>query len=836
MRIFKFLAAFILTAGLTYSLNRSWNIKGAPLPAVGSLLNPFSGFWRNGDLFSLKSPSQTVTVNGLQGSVTVKYDDRMVPHIFADNLKDAVYVQGRLHAQNRLFQMDFITRATAGRLTEFLGESLIRTVNGKPSAVSILEIDKLTRRKGLLWAAENAVKGWQKDPATFAVLESYVAGVNDYIASMKPTDYPIEYKLLGVKPEPWTALKTALFSKAMANDLAGGDYDLEATNAKLLFGKDFDFLYPEFFKEQSPIVPKGTLWTTASVNPKKVPKNDGSLSFLGIEEIKSGLQFNTLEKPDPSNGSNNWAVAKNKTKDKYPILCGDPHLGLSLPSIWYELQITTPDINVYGVSLPGIPMVIIGFNNHIAWTQTNSGFDVADWYAIQWKDAKKESYLLDGAYIKAELKIEPFLIKDKGLVYDTVKYTVWGPVVYTNDSIGRHDMALRWLGHDESDPHELSAFVNVNKAKNWQEFKEALKTYNLPSQNFAFACTDGDIGLQVNGLLPIKEKEQGRFVQDGSKSANAWKGFVPRDQNPQYRNPARGFISSANQQLTDPSYPYYYNSENFESYRNRIINNKLEKMDSIRIEDMMKMQNDNSSLFAAEALPLLIKNLDSASLSVPEKTLLDQLKPWNMIYDKDKIAPVLFEEWYKAFYTATWDEILTRKGKDEILKPATWRTVFLLRDDPNNIYFDDISTPARETARDMATISFKKMCSEYAKIKVLNPALDWAKYKDTKINHLLSIPAFSRSHLDVGGSAKSINAIKPGHGPSWRMIVQMSETPKAWVVFPGGESGNPGSKNYDDFLNKWIEGSYYEALFLQKKEQADKRIILTETYGREAKK
>ncbi len=836
LRLIFFLA---LTAGAIWKLDTP---TGA-LPAMGRLLNPFTGFWQNGENAVLKTfPDREF--EALKGKVSVQYDDRMVPHVFAENTADALFVQGYLHAANRLFEMDMITRAAGGMLSELVG-------------TAALDYDKQKRHLGMLWAAENDVAAWKKDAEMTVLMDSYVAGANAYISSLSPKDYPLEYKFLGAKPAPWSMLRSALFNKVMAEDLCSRNSDLEASNSKTMFGKDFDALFPEYFKEQSPIVPTGTKWGFSPVagSGTAAPKTStSSTNHHSSNDALSYLDFPIYEKPDAGNGSNNWAVDGGKTLSKHPILCGDPHLSLRLPSIWYEIQMTTPEMNVYGVSFPGVPFVTIGFNENIAWSPTNVGHDVADWYSIQWKDAKKrDTYILDGMEKKADLRVERIAVQGfKEPVLDTVRYTTWGPVVFESDTSMKVNMAYHWLGHDVPKANPLRAFYLLNKAKNYDDYLKALEFFDLPAQNFAFACKNGDIALKVNGNLPIKSKEQGRFLQDGSKSANAWHGFIPREQLPSYKNPSRGFVSSANQHSTDPTYPYYYNTETFDTYRGRNINRKLTQMDSITAKDMAKLQTDNSSLLAEEALPQLFKNLDSNSLSAPEKAYLTQLRQWNLHYEATDFAPILFTEWFKNVYTATWDEVNESKTPKpaQLLRPSEWRTIELLKNEPKSIYFDLKATPAREAATEIVTQGFKDMAKNVTaavvKYKITDPkgSYIWAKHQDLNIYHLLRkatdvispMDAFSRLHVVSSGHGKSINAVRNNHGPSWRMIVELGDSVKAFVAYPGGQSGNPGSRHYDEFLDKWAKGEYYEAVFLRNAAEKNKRIVLTQQFSKPAKK
>jgi penicillin G amidase len=852
MKIVKFLLSLLSLVGIVWALNTSLTIKGTPAPAFGKLLNPFGGFWNNGE--SLTQLPTDKTFEALKGTTKVVFDDRMVPHVFAENLADAYFVQGYLHAANRLWQMDFITRASGGKLSEVLGNRILR------GSLTSVDIDKTFRRKGILAGAEKTVKEWEKDKETWALIQSYCAGANAHISTLNERTYPVEYKIFGVAPPTWTPLHMALFAKYMAIDLASGESDVAITNARTMLGGDFDFLFPTYFKEQSPIVPAGTPWGFSANMPSETPKMSQNISnpatggTEGVSDVYSPnkkydntnvggiipFDNNDLLKPDPSNGSNNWVAGPSKTKNKKPILCGDPHLGLRLPSIWYEMQIVTPEMNVYGVSLPGLPAIIIGFNENIAWTQTNVGHDVADWYSIKWTDKTKTKYLLDGVATDVKIRIEEIKINGKPTIMDTVRYTVWGPVVYENDTMPAANMAYHWLANEVPES-SIQTFVKLNKAKNYDEYSEAIKDFNVPAQNYAFACKNGDIALKVMGMYPKKAVGQGRFVQDGSLSSSGWKGFVPKDQVPFYKNPARGFVSSANQHSTDPSYPYFYHSESFEPYRGRIVNDFLTKMDTITIDDMKQMQNSNYSLMAEEALPLMLKNLDESALTEPEKKILGELKTWQYFYDAEKVAPIYFEEWYKAFYNDTWDEFLKQKNVDNIQKPSTWRTVFLLRDEPANKFFDVVaSADKKETAKDILTAAFKTMVLEIPKVEAeiktkydKDPTLIWTHYKDTEVPHLSTIPGFGRSHLSNGGNSRTINSMKKNHGPSWRMIVEMGDQPHAFVAYPGGQSGNPGSPYYTSFLETWTKGEYYEALFLKKADEQNARIKTVQTFKKQ---
>ncbi|MFZ9718547.1 MAG: penicillin acylase family protein, partial [Chitinophagaceae bacterium] len=356
MKYLSFLISAAITAALVYVLNTRID----PAPALGSFLSPQHGFWQNAEPHN-DNFNETHTLPGVNGEVKVYFDDRLVPHIYSDNQLDAIFVQGYLHARFRLWQMEFQTHAAAGRVSEVVGDVA-------------LNYDKEQRRLGMVYAAENMLQVMEADPTTKNLCDAYTAGVNAYIESLSDSELPLEYKLLGYRPEKWSNLKIALFVKAMTKTLAGNVDDLPFTAAKVMFSDEqIQLLFPAVPDSLDPIIPKGTAFSKPGIVPI-APKNVDSLYF----NAPDSMIVKELDKPHPDNGSNNWVVSGKKTKSGAPILTNDPHLELSLPAIWYEMQMSGPDINVYGTSFPGIPGIVIGFNDSIAWGVTNAGRDVLD--------------------------------------------------------------------------------------------------------------------------------------------------------------------------------------------------------------------------------------------------------------------------------------------------------------------------------------------------------------------------------------------------------------------------------------------------------------------------
>ena len=799
MRYFTFTISLLITIGLIYILNTPQSINNENIPPLGKVINPFTGFWQNAETSDKQYNTPVKTLNTI-GKGKVIYDDRLVPHVFAPTKKDAIFIQGFITAQHRLWQMDISIRATNGTLAEILGKRL-------------LQRDRLQRRKGFTTASENALKSWKNHPEDFELLTAYTAGVNAFIESLSAADYPVEYKLMNFKPEPWTNLKSAVLIKSMAQTLCAKEYDIESTNALNIFGREtFDFLFPEYNPKQSPVIPDNVKWEFDTLKIKqKSPVMIGQINHRAFP------------KPSSFAGSNNWAVSGSKTASGNPILCNDPHLNLTLPSIWFEIQLHCPEFNAYGVSLPGFPGIVIGFNENISWGMTNVSHDVLDWYQIKWANDDRTKYIIDDQVKNIQFKYEKIEILGEDTFVDTVRYTEWGPIVHESPSHPNQDMAMRWIAHDGGS-NELKVLQNLAKAKNYDDYINGIPDFHAPAQNIVFASQEGDIAIKIQGKLPLKEKEQGRFVQDGSNSSNAWQGFIPTNQNPQIKNPERGFVSSANQHSTSPDYPYYYNGS-FEDYRGRVLNRKLDSLQNIKVEDLMNLQSSNYSIKAEEALPIMLRHLDLSKIDEAQKVYVEILKKWDYNYDPKAAAPILFDNWFDQLYFNIWDEIREIDDSIDILYPETWRTIALMENDPENDFFDIKATKEKEQLSDLVNLSFTLMQAEIEAWKEKGNPIEYSVYKQMEVIHLGRIAPFGSGKLPVGGDGSALNAIKRTFGPSWRMVVELGDEVSAYGVYPGGQSGNPGSPFYDNMIDHWVNGKYYKLLFMKGPDQESARIL-----------
>ena len=809
MRIVPFIISTVVTIALVFTLNKKWG----SIPPIGKFLSPQQGFWQNAEATDCDR-NENLSFKNLKGKVSVYLDDRLVPHVFAQNNEDAYFVQGYLHAKHRLFQMELQTFAAAGRISEHLGND-----------PRFINFDREQRRSGMVYGAENALKAFESDSVSKKICDAYTAGVNAYINSLSESSLPLEYKLLDFKPEPWSNLKIALFLKQMSKTLAGYDNDLQNTMTKPKLSFDdlmqIDKQVPDSLV---PIIPKGTAFDAPGITPVK-PANADSLYF----EKNDTANIIQYSKPKPINGSNNWAVSGKKTKSGAPILCNDPHLELTFPSVWYEMQITTPEVNVYGVTFPGSPNVIIGFNDNIAWGVTNAQRDVRDYYQIQFKDETRKEYMYNGEWKETEFKIDTIKVRGGTDVYDSVAYTVFGPVIYDRTfakELSRNKaIALRWTALDPS--NEGMTFYKLNRAKNYDEYLDAIKTFECPGQNFVFASKQGDIAIWQQGKFPARWYGQGMYLMPGIDSSYQWQGFIPQNENP-HAHLDSGFVESANQRPVDSTYPYFIPG-NYITARGISIARNLSKMEGITIDDMMALQNNYYSVFAEEARPMLLKYVRENDLDADAKKYLDLVLNWDLYTTPNSTATTVFQTWIDSLEVGIWKDEWT-KDSFALPKPTEQTLIEWINKDSAFKYIDNINTPQKETINDLVTQALQKAVPELKKEEA-EGTLEWTKHKNPMIYHLLktAVMPFARK-IPVGGWSNVINAVTDTHGPSWRMIVQLSNPTEAYGVYPGGQDGNPGSKFYDNFVDTWATGKYYRLWMMKENESKDKKIIGTLTF------
>jgi len=780
------------------------NSRQQQIPPLGKFLNPFAGFWQNNT--ALDELPTHLFLPGLQDTVHVLWDDRRVPHLFASNDDDLYFAQGYLTARDRLWQMEFQTHAAAGRLAEIVGRRA-------------LEHDRFRRRVGMVYAAENALAAMRADSTCWRAAQAYARGVNAWISNLPQRHLPLEYKILDYRPEAWTPLKSALLLKFMAWRLTSRNEELLMSRTVAALGDSLTArLHPDQPPFLEPVIPAEKRW---EFTPQPVQKPARPYHFLPPNRSATATIGS-------AQGSNNWAVAGSHSASGFPILCNDPHLTLNLPSIWYEVQLVSPSVNVYGVSLPGAPAVIIGFNQHVAWGVTNAESDVMDWYRIIFRDSTRQAYLHDGGWRPTKWRLEQIKIRGGESVRDTIPFTHHGPVAYRDgETLFADDIptgaALRWTAHDSS--NELATFLQFNRSRNYADFLAALRHYACPAQNFAFADSSGTIALWHYGRFPRRWPQQGKTVSDGSDRAYDWQGWIAPEQLPHVVNPGRGFISSANQQPTDESYPYYLGSDYAPSERGARINQQLAALTNITPADMQRLQNDVFDRHAATVLPTLLAQLPADGLTLEEAQARTELQNWNYENQADMLAPTIFSHWWQALMKTIWED---EWSAQEIAPKRPRRDVMasLILQSQTAPFLDRRDSVPVETLREVTRLAFQTAVRQLVeKLGSPGPAWQWGKARGTDIRHLADIPGLGRLALPTSGNYTCVNAITHTSGPSWRMIVALGPQPQAWVIYPGGQSGNPGSPFYDNFVDDWLAGKSYAALYLKSHLQRDDRLI-----------
>lgn len=775
---------FVLTVAtaMVYFLSRPMG----EIPALGPLLDPISGCWANAEPVN-KDFNDQLKLPALSARASVWFDDQLTPHIKAANDHDLYFLQGYVHAWFRLWQMDMQTRAAAGRVSEVAGEKS-------------LVFDRRQRRKGMVYAAERSLAEVNANPQTRDMVAAYTAGINAYIAGLSRAAMPLEYKLMGFTPEPWTPLKSVLLIKYMADDLSGKTDDIAHSWLRRILSKQlFEFYYPDKIPGATPVIPAGTAFAAPSLQRPPAPSD--SLAFP--KYTAADFEAPRVE----GKGSNNWALSGSRTASGAPILCNDPHLALNLPSLWFKVQLMAPGINVYGASLPGAPGVIIGFNDNMSWGLTNNYRDVKDYYEISPVAGDKTQYWFNGRKVPFTFRYEKIGIKGKPDFIDTVRYSLHGPLMYERNYFERGSLmkplAVRWMGHEPT--NEFNAIYLLNRARDYNEYTGAIQHFLCPAQNIIYADRKGNIALWGQGRFVNKWTDQGRFVMHGRDSSTLWQQFIPTAENPHALNPAQGFLSSANQLVTDSTYPYWYNGD-YNEIRAWRINQVLAGMRGATIKDMFALQNDDYSVLAATVLPTMLQQISATH------PYIKLLSTWDYHLSKDSEAPTVFQVWWHFYYRAIWSQYFRNIPFNTYPLPERTMQLVVAGQIPMRNTGCDTTNYARY-CNCLAQNSFKDALDSMSTLKKKG-AMAWHKAKNTSVTHLTKIPAFSYDQLPTGGWGNTVNAMRPGYGPSWRMVVQMGKEIEAWGIYPGGQSGNPGSRYYGDYINEWAQGKYHRLVFL----------------------
>ncbi|HEX6575757.1 MAG TPA: penicillin acylase family protein [Gemmatimonadaceae bacterium] len=802
-----------------------------PLPPLGPLLDPANGVW--GLAASTNFPARQLrSIPGLKDSVTVVFDDRGVPHIFAKNEDDAWRSLGFVVARDRLFQMETQTRAASGRLSEWVASD------------PILAADHDARSIGLAWGAEKKAASYDRNSPAWKAMQAYADGVNAWIGQMKPRDIPLEYRLLNAKPIKWEPIHSFYFLARMSLTLGMNDNTMRRLHAQSLVGKEAaEALFPLNSPIQEPIQPNGQRAPRFDFNelpPPGTPDLSAVASLDVRRRILALLGRTSAYEPSDAVGSNNWAVAPSRSSSGNAILAGDPHLDLTLPSVWYEMHVNVPGrIDAAGVGFPGMPGVVIGFNRDVAWTFTNTGSDVDDYYAEKVdNDAHPTKYQVDGNWRDVEKKIEQY--KGRGgkvLRTDTLYFTHRGPM---RRLLGKW-ISMRWTAYEPS--HEPDNFLSLAGTHSVEEWLYAMRDYVAPTQNGLVADRSGNIAIRSSGAYPVRPGDgRGDVIRDGSTSANDWRGFLTLDRYPGAVNPPQGYLASANQQPVDPKQnPAYMGSSWYSPWRAMRINALLRADSAVTPDDMRRFQTDPGSARADEFVPLFLaaaSRMDSggnANAKLREAAQL--LREWDRRYTLDNRRAVLFEAAMRDLARRTWDELVDSTANpygDPLGAFPETQVMLELARSPGSPWWDNRATSARE---DRDAIFAASLVAGYDSVVAGNGAASdnrwlWSERRKANIRHLLRIPALGAPRVSIQGGPGLLNPSQGEgtQGSSWRMVVELGPEVRAWAVYPGGQSGSPASGRYMDRLSRWANGQLDPVLFPRKPEDMDrKRIISTLT-------
>ncbi len=752
----------------------------------------------------------TVKVPGLRGRVEVFRDSFGVPHIYASNHHDLFFAQGYVHAQDRFWQMEFSRRVGSGRLSELLGEAT-------------LEQDRFIRTVG--WHRTAAEELKLLEPMEISVLESYSEGVNAYIHEHSGK-LGLEFTLLGLtgvnyEPEPWTPLNTITWGKVMAWDL-GGNRSAELTRAHIAarLGMDaVDQLIP-MYAEDHPTIVTGTL-NEASL--AAIPDTLFSLNTLGF---------------GPESGSNNWVISGSRTASGKPILADDTHLGIQMPSIWYEVGLHCASVgpecpyNVVGFSFPGVPAVIIGHNDRIGWGVTNLGPDVQDLFIERINPDNPNQYEYMGQFVDMEIVREEIQVAgadDPEIIF--VRMTRHGPII--NDILGgiEEDWSYGWQPLSFSwtalEPGTIwkSVFL-LNQAQNWDEFRTALSYWDVPSQNFVYADVDGNIGYQTPGRIPIRAAGNGTLPSPGWTGSHEWVAEIPFEELPSVFNPPAGYIVTANNAVVDEDYRYFLSADWAPGFRARRIIEMIEKLESVTLEDIPPMHGDPKLLYAVDILPFIL----AAQPDDPvHAQLLDRLRGWDGYAWRDSVPAMIFEAMRVHLVTRTYgdelgDQLLNRSRSDLLLALKN------ILPTPDSVWFDDIYTEEVETRDQVVLLALQDTIEELtARIGKDIEAWTWGTlHTATFENQSLGQSGIgfiewllNRGPVAVDGSSGSPNATSYSFSdpygvtgvPSQRQIIDFQYFEQSLSLHTTGQSGHPFHPHYDDMIDPWRNIEYHTMLW-----------------------
>jgi penicillin G amidase len=784
----------------------------------------------------------TLQLPGLQAAVTVIRDKNGIPHIYAANTHDLFMAQGYVQAQDRLWQMESFRAGIAGNRSQL-----------QPS-VDNLETDRFVRTLGWRRAAEADYEVMDADAQ--AILQAFTDGVNAY-RELHASNLPSEFVIVGAfgskgpnfQPQPWDAIDSLQTAKFMAWDLSG-NANTELFHVKLLqkFGEAkypavVNTLQPPYDYQSMPvIVPQGIVWQNV---PAQLTVFDGLDAVFG--ERDRGL------------GSNNWVVAGSHTTTGQPLLANDPHLSMQIPALWYFNALHCQPVSaecpfdVIGASLPGVPGIVIGHNARIAWGMTNVGPDVQDLF-IEKVNNDTNQYEYKGRQLDLQIVPSTWTIKgklpsgyqpssnevdqyddasDTTTITLNVRYTQHGPLITdVDDSYAVDDQAVAFAWPAINAPEKvLEAFLGVNLAQNWKDFRAALSLYGTPSQNFVYADVDGNIGYQMPGRIPIRAKGDGQLPVPGWSGEYDWTGYVPFDRLPRAYNPPAGYIATANNAVVGPNFPYFLSKEWDRGYRARRIVDLIEAKDKLSADDFAAIQGDSLDVAAQQIIPYL----KDMAVEGDAQKVLKAIQSWDFQATKQSSGAGAYQVFWLHLLRNTFDDELGDLAKFYVNGSDVNRQALIqLLAQPDATWWDNIATPEWVEDRDdilkrSLTAAARDLVAQYG----ADPnSWQWGKLHTITFKHraLGTQPVafiYNRGPFPVSGYSALVNATggnfgfayQPGdpkltdimqetYGPSLRQIVDLSDLNASRFIHTTGQSGLPTNSHYDDMTPLWLNVQY----------------------------
>ncbi len=741
--------------------------------------------------------NQNISIPGLEKSVTIYRDKFAVPHIYAENEHDLYLATGYVMAQDRMWQMDLIRRVCLGRLSEIFGkdavdaDKLFRTLQIPKKSKLVLD-----RMSGNLLDQLNA----------------YSEGVNYYIKEHSG-NLPLEFNILGYSPEAWEPVHTLNLVGYMAWDLVGGwGTEIIISILEKRLGPSMVEEITPGFDKHGPVFPDYVKADLINELYEGFVLNSEKVSELGVQILKA---------------SNNWAVSGSKTDTGRPILANDMHLGLNSPGIWLQMHQNIKDrLNVTGVTLPGAPFVVCGHNDKIAWGMTNVMVDNLDFYIEKINPDNPDEYLYKGEWKKLKKRKEIIKVKDREPVEFQVCMTHNGPIVSgLKKNIKDMKISVRWLGFEYS--NEIQGLYDLNRAENFEDFKNGAKQFVAVSQNIVYADKEGNIGLVCAAGIPIRPSNDGSKVWPGWTGDHEWKGIVPFNELPVSYNPERGFVSSANYN-TAQNFPYYINRWEFcIPYRLDRINEILQSREKFSVNDIKKMQLDMKSKFVQSLIGDLISEAGNIPLLTDlEKKSISILKAWDYSMDAKKSAPAIFETFVFKFIENTFKDQMGNELYQGYIRNQHSVILGIERVwNKDSAWFDDINTGKKETFADIVQKSFSGAVKDLEKELGSDPnSWEWGKIHTFTLGHPLGkvkildlVFNLNKGPYQLGGGLHTIpqyayDFVKPfkvNHGPSQRHVYDISNWDNSFSVIPTGISGIPASKHYCDQTALYVKGQYH---------------------------